>query len=294
MADSCGNTSFNPNVPCEQLDGQYKKLFLLTSDFSFTDQDAAKLKATWDTGIQEGKIIPFPNLFSTESQDSGAAYDSSPLGDITVSNGTISMMFMIAANNELYKKIESYSGRKDLTLAIGTASGKVKLLKNSDDTLAGFDIGLLNVENPTLNDGSVAEKAPVKITLDDISQFRQSAVVFKPDFNVNRLNALSDVELEIVGTPNATTIEFKVNKFSDNDDIKAANPVYGLVETDLTLLDATGTAQTISGLSGGTVGTGGVYTITGSGLVTGTLNLVDPSLMTTTGYSSIGAVAVTI
>lgn len=294
MADSCGNTSLNPNVPCEQLDGQYKKPFLHTEDFSFADQDAAKLKATWDAGIQAGTIIPLPNLFSTESQDSGAAYDSSPLGDITVSNGTISFMFMIAANTELYKKLSSYAGRSDLRLSIGTATAKVKMLKNSDDTLTGFGIGLLNVENPTLNDGSAAEKAPIKITLDDITEFRDNAVVFKPSFNINRLKALSDVEIEITGTPSATTITFKVNKFSDNDDVKAANPVYGLVDSDLSLLDAAGTAQTIGGLSGGTVSEAGVYTLTGTGLVTGTLNLKDPAIMTTTGYSSVGAATVTI
>jgi len=294
MADACGNTSLNPNVPCEQLDGQYKKPFLHTDNGIFADQDAAKLKANWDTLIQSGDIIPLPNLFSTESQNSGSAYDSSPLGDITVSNGTVSFMFNIPANNELYKKIASFSGRSDLSISFGTATGKSKMYKNPETgAYGGFEIGLFNVENPTLNDGAAAEKAPIKITLEDISQYRNNAVVFTPSFTINRLKALSDVSIEVLSA-SSTEITFKVNKYSDNDDIKAANPVYGLVEADFTLLNGSGAAQTIGGFSGGTVGTSGVYTITGAGLVTGTLNLVDPSLMTTTGYSSVGAATVTV
>lgn len=291
---SCGKTFLNPEVPCSELDGQYKKFFLIKEGFEFSTQADAKDKSNWQDGIQSGDIIPLPNLFSIESQDSGAAYDQSSLGDVTVSNGTVSWMSMIAANSELYTKIESFSGAIGYQLAIATASNKFKMFKTSDGTLAGFDIQLFNVENPTLNDGSVAEKAPIKITLEDPQQLRKAAVVFAPSFNSSRLSALADVYLEEVGTSTATEITFKASRYSANEDVQAANPQQGLVQTDLILRTAAGASQTIGGLSGGTAAENYVYTITGTGLVTGTLSLADPSLMTTKGLSGVNDAPITI
>lgn len=295
MANSCGNTNLNPEVPCPELDGQYKKPFLLADGYSIPDQTTAKGKTEWEDGIQSGNIIPLPKLHSTESQDSGAAYDSTPLGDITVSNGTISFMFMIAANTELYRKLASFSGATNYSLVLATASGKLKMLKDpTDGSLSGFSIGLLNVENPTLNDGSVAEKAPVKITLDDISEFRNSALVFKPTFNPSSLKALSDITIVIDGTPSATQIEFYVYRASANEDVQLANPQYSMVAADFLLKTTAGASQVIDGVSGGDVAAGGKYTLTGTGLVTGLLGCVDPSLMTTKKLSNIADVVVTI
>lgn len=291
---SCENNSLSPCVPCGQLDGQFKYLYLLEDGVGFTTQTQAKTLSEWQGLIQGEDAIVFPPLFSTESQDSGAAYDSSPLGDIVVSNGTVSFMFNIAANTELYKRIASYSGRTDMTLVIGTAKGALKMYKTTDGEYKGFDIQLFNVENPTLNDGSVAEKAPVKITLADTDQYRNNAVVFKPSFSLTKLKCLKDVILTIVGTPTATNIQFTANLFSDNEDVQAANPVYGLADGDFKLVDATGAAQTIDSIGGGTAALGGVYTATGTAFVTGLLGLEDPETMPSTGYKGAIQTEVTI
>jgi len=294
MADTCGNSNLNPSVACEQLDGQYKKAFLLKEGFSFSTQTLAKTKSEWETAIQSGDVIPFPDFHSIEPQNSGAVYDSTSLGDIPVSNGTISWLAKFKANYEMYQKLESYSGATTHTLVFATASGKLKMYKDpTSGVLSGFGLKVLNIENPDDNDGSVAEKAPVKITLDDIVEMRSYSLVFKPLFNPARLKALNDITLEVVSA-SATTITFKAYRASSNEDVQLANPQYGLVAADFSLKTTAGAEQSIASVSGGDVAASGLYTLSGTGLVTGTLDCVDPSLMTTTGLSNVAAVTVTI
>jgi hypothetical protein len=294
MADSCGLTIQNPNVPCEQLDGQLLKWFLITDGTTIADQDTAKLKATMDALIQSGAVVPLPKAHTFEDQSAGATYDDSTTSRITVTNGMITYMLSIKANNEMYKRLASFAGSTNYGIFAASESGKYKMKLNSDGTLGGFALQNINIENQTPNDGSVAEKAPFNFTFADAEEWRKEGVVFKPSYNPNILKALSNVKLTLVGTPNATTIQFKVNKSSDNTDVQAANPVYGLVQADIELLTAAGAAQTIGGLSGGDVAAAGVYTLTGTAFVTGTMTLKAPSLMTTSGYFAENTLTITI
>lgn len=296
MADNCGNIQLNPSVPCDKLDGQIAYIFLITKGLNFAaDQDTAKLKATVDALIQSGDVIPFPKLKTLENQSTGAAYEDSPLGRTTVSNGQIIMLANIEANSELYTKIESFTGASGYDIFFLTDPGSFIFHKNEDDSLGGFSLDNFNVENPTLNDGAVAEKAPINITLDDINEWRKERVVFRPSYNAKRLRALSDVVIEIVGTPTSTEVKFKAYLKANNTDVQSANPVQGFVDGDLSFLTAAGASQTIGGgPSGGDAAANYIYTITGTGLVTGTLGLKDPSLMTTSGYNGTNLATVTI
>lgn len=295
MASNCGiGQELNPSVPCTRLDGQMDVIYLITKGLTIADQDAAKLKATIDALIQSEDIKVFPKIKTMEDQSPGTAYEDSSTGRDTVANGAVMLMANITANSELYTKIESYTGAEGgYDVFFSTEPGSLVMHKDSEGKLGGFSLDNFNVENPTLNDGAVAEKAPISIALSDNVEWRKERVVFRPSYNVKRLSSLSDVTLVIGATVNATTIEVNVYEMANNSDVMLANPVLGFVEEDFQLIDASGAAQTISGFGGGIVGTE-TYTLTGTAFVSGTLTLKIPELMTTQGYKAQNTLTITI
>ena len=293
MADQCGNTRKNPISPCGESDGMIKKVYFIKAGETFTDQADAKLLASHQTKIQNGNEIPFPPHLTLEDRSSGVVNEQTALGIKNVSQGTVEHALAIAANTDLYKRIETFKGsNEEFDVFYQTDTGKLIMRKNSDGTYGGFEMDFNNVENPNLNDGSVTAKATVHLSIDPV-QWREQAVSFKPDFSTLKLKALTDLIITIV-TQGATEITFTVKRTSDNEDIQNANPIYNLAEGDFDLLDGTGSAQTIDTFTTGTVSTSGVYTLAGTAFVSGTLDLKDSSLMATSGYDSSGAATVTI
>ena len=292
MAEPCGNKTQNPSQACGKDDGMLKRIILLETGTTFATQEEAKTYAAHTTNIQAGAEIPFPKHLVLEDVSSGVANEQTPLGIQNVTNGTVEYKCSIPANAELYKKIYSYRGTTQYGVIFQTDTGNLVMNKDSDGIYSGFTLDMLNVENQTTNDGSVGTKAPVHISL-DVNEWNENRVVFKPSFNPNRLTALKDVVFNMLSA-SSTVITFTINEFSDNDDIEAANLEYGWVVADLELLDVSGGAQVIGVLSGGTTAETGVYTLTGTGYVSGTLGGVNPADMTTTGYSTYTVGTVTV
>jgi len=139
------------------------------------------------------------------------------------------------------------------------------------------------VEKLLLNDGSVSSKIPVYIALEDPTEVSLSGALIAGS-SVRQLVRLKDVQLAIVGTPTATTIVVTVK--TSCDDL----PVNGLIVADFVLVTAVGVPQTISSL----VEVNGTYTLTGTGLVTGRLNLRLPSALSIDAYESEAFAVVTI
>lgn len=292
--DACGNSRKNPISPCGEQDGQIKRAYFITTGTSFADQAEAKTLAAHQVKIQSGDEVPFPRHLTLEDRSSGVVNEQTPLGIGNVSQGTVEHALGIETNMDLYKRIESYTGsQSQYDVFYQTATGKFIFHKNADGTIGGFEMDFVNTENPTTNDGSVSSKAILHVSL-DTNQWRKEAVSLKPDFSVNKLKALSDVAIEVL-TASATEITFKINKFSDSDDIEAANPIYGVDQvSDFALTTTAGAAQVIGGVSGGTQALGGIYTATGTTLESGFLDLVDASAMTFQGINGVQSGTVTV
>ena len=162
-----------------------------------------------------------------------------------------------------------------------------KLIGTSSDggtTLKGFLLDTVLTEKLTFNDGTSVSKTGVNIYLSDNEELDMNGVQVDGSSFLSSLFPLTSCALEIVGTPSSTEIVVDVKSVLDNV------PVSGLVVGDFVLNDA----QTIdTAVEDSNVA--GRYTLSGTGLVTGTLQLVAPSLLSIPQpFESESAVTVTI
>ena len=281
-----------PSTPYNLSEGMIKKIVFFKDGVSFATGAEAMLKASWDTLNQNKDIIVLPVAISTEPMNEGAIYEQTPLGSMWVRDGRKEMKFNINSNLALHSNIRTLNNGGYNNACLIYTSGVVAGTKNAGDVkFYPYSLELLHVEYHTDNDGAVGGKTPVFISFADPTEFEDRPMYVKPTaFNALRLEPLKNAEITIVSA-SATSIVFDVNiphiKYGFH------NPIEGLVVADFILLKTDGSAQTLSGVVEDAL-VDGRYTASGTGLATGSLNLKEPSAMTTKGFASIGAVAVTI
>ena len=282
----------SPSTICNQSEGMLKMVIFAKDGVSLSTGAAAMTKSAWDALIQNMDIIPLPAAISTEPTNEGAVYEQTPLGSMWVRDGRQEMKININTNMDLHAKIRTLNSGLYNNVYYVYTSGVIAGTKIAGDVkFYPYALELLHVEYHTDNDGSVGGKTPVFISFSDPTEFQDRPMYVKPTaFNPLRLEPLKNASIEIVSA-SATTIVF--NAYIDHIKYGLKNPIEGLVAADMLLLKADGSSQTISGLVEDSL-VDGRYTISGTGLVTGTLNFKESSAMTTKGYASTGAVTVTI
>jgi len=158
-------------------------------------------------------------------------------------------------------------------------------LSNGD--FAGFSIALLNTEKLKFTDGSVATESPIVVALSNNIELDKNGAMFDASDFISELYRIVDVELEIVGTPSATTIVVNVTTVCDN------TPVTGLGSGDFLLVDDdNGATHAQTAAESSTIP--GQYTLTGVSFEDSTLTLDPPDVLSIKAYESIAAVAVNI
>lgn len=254
-------------------------------DFSMPEADA-RTKTAFETLLSADKgerIYPFPQVLAMTDNSEDTVFEELALGNLYVRDGKYNLQFMHESSRYKNAVLRSHSLQSVGVLFIDQ-QGRIHGLKDGEGNLKAVKLQQFVVEKPTLNDGAgVAYKSRVTMIFVGTEFEKSPAVVSGLDFNPLDFEGLVNVDLEVVGTPTATEIQVQVNA------TYAGEPVNFVLE-DFELLDETGTAQTISAVTS----EDGLHTLTGTALVTGTLNLVKPSALTTTGYESTGAVTVTI
>ena len=103
------------------------------------------------------------------------------------------------------------------------------------------------------------------------------------------MKALTNVQLEVVSVSVTSIV---VDAYVPHIKEGYKNPVEGLVTADFLSTKTAGVVETINATEDANVP--GRYTLAGTGLATGFVNLKKPSLMTTKGFKSVGAVAKTV
>ena len=281
-----------PSTPCNLSEGMIKKIIFAKDGVSLATGDAAMTKAAWDTLIQSKDILVMPAAISVEQMNEGAIYEQTPLGSMWVRDGRKEMKLNINSNMSLHSLIRTLNNGGYNNAYLLYTSGVIAGTKTTGDVkFYPYAIELSHVEYHTDNDGAVGGKTPVFISFADPTEFEDRPMYVKPTaFNALRLEALKNAEITIVSA-SATSIVFDVN--IPHIKYGFQNPIEGLVVADFVLLKAAGSAQTLSGIVEDAL-VDGRYTASGTGLATGSLNLKEPSAMTTKGFASVGAVAVTI
>lgn len=272
---------------CNKLPAIPRSIITTPDDFKLTPTQLltpaatkAALQAALLAGIAQ-RIYLWPNFVGYEDVSEEAIYESNALAYLAVRDGNYRFKFMIKESLCFHKNMFSHRATNGRAFIFDKLN---QLFGTSDDdgNFMGFSIQLLNTEKLKISDGTVSTKSPLLLALADNLEIDQNGALLDASF-VNTLTRLSDVTLEIVSA-SATTIVVKVYITCDPD-----TPVNGLDDSDFVLLDSDGNSQTISGATEDD----GTYTLTGSGLETGTLNLVAAADLSVPGYEA-AATAVTI
>lgn len=226
-------------------------------------------------------IYLWPNMFSSEDQSEETTYQSTPLGKRKVRDGFYEWLVNFSDSLCLHKAMYTHRATNGGVGFIDTANQ----INGWIDAAGNFyllSMQMLNTEKMKPNTGTEVAMSPVRITLADNLEFDRDGALLAMS-GLSTLLALTEATLTIVSAED-TEIVVSVTITCDG------TPLEGLVNGDFVLLDADGVAQTISGV---TEGDPGVYTLTGTGLETGTLNLDVPSTLTVEAYEGF-PVAVTI
>lgn len=288
---SCTPNIINPSTSCNKPEGMIKQVIFAKESVSFADITAALLKAGWDSLIQSKAIIPLPVAMSTEPMNEGAIYEQTPLGSTFVRDGRMELKVNIEANLDLHSKIRTLNtGNYNKVFLVYTSGVILATKQPSSDILYPLGLQMMHVEPQVLNDGAVTSKTPIHLTFDDLKEFNDYPALIVPTWNPLRLSALKNVQLKVISA-NATTIV--VDAYIPHVNSEFKNPVEGLVSADFLSTTAAGVVETIGSVAPDT-NVLGRYTITGTGLVTGFIDLKLPSLMTTKGFESTGKVVKTI
>lgn len=283
MSVTCEDKKNLGLTKCPSLPTQISGMITTPRSFSLTKEDAAN-PAIWQAALlanKNNRIYLWPDFFASEQNSEEAVRDETSLSERQVKDGRYRWNIHISESLCLHKRMFTHSSISDRVFLIDT-EGKLIGTELSNGEIAGFRVSLLNVDKLMFNDGSVVSKTPVYLSLKDNLELDERGYMTKASF-ISELERLTDVDLEIVSA-SATEVVVKVNTTCDNV------PVSGFADTDFILLDGSGDPQSISGATE----EDGVYTLTGTGLVTGTLNLKAPDALSIQAYESTGAVAVTI
>jgi hypothetical protein len=260
--------------------------YILTPlDFSMTEADA-KTQAAFDTlisAVREERIYPFPAVLGMTDNSEDTVFEEMALGNIFVRDGKYNIQFMHESSRYKNAVLRSHSLQTH-GVVFYDIQGRLQANEDGEGNLVAQPLQQFVVEKPTLNNGSdSAYKSRVTMIWQGEEWESNPAVVTGLEFNPADLEGLTDLDLEVVGTPTATEIVVQVNA------AYSGVPV-NLEVDDFELLTTAGVVQTLDSVTA----EDGLHTFVGATLESGSLNLVKPADLVTTGYDSTGAVDITI
>lgn len=258
---------------CTTLPQMIRSMITTPQNFKFTADQAADpvlLEAAIQAALiasPSNRIHLWPYFDTQEVLSEETVYEDTPLSIQKVRDGNYRFRFGIAQSLCLHKKMYSHNTKTGRVFLFDNENGLTGML-DSAGNFQGLSLQLLNVEKIMFNDGSIVSKSPVYVALRNNKELDVNGAIVTADY-FGDFNLLTDVLLTIISA-------------ADNEIVVAVtiecdgSAVNGLDDADFVLLDENGNVQTISG---GSETGDGIYTLTGSGLVTGTLNLVAPAAL---------------
>lgn len=271
---------------CIKLPGYLKGMIEVPEDFVLVDGDFATLTAL-KTALQAALLAApasrsylFPLSKKTENVSTEAQYEDTPVAMMPTDDGKYAFKLHMHENMCIHKAL--YSHRASSGRVIFFDKNNNLWLTEVEGGYSGYRISMLHTEKFMLTDGGgQATTTPVYVVLEDNLEVDAYGVLVSAGNVIGQLKRLTDVTLTIIGAPSATTIVVDVLQSCDNE------PVLGLEVADFVLTGG-GTLNSLAFTSAGR------YTLTGTGIVDGTLNLDDPADLSIQAYESEGAVAVNV
>lgn len=271
-------------------------IILTTSEFGFATMADAVDETKWTDGVKAKYVFPFFGMDSYEDQSTDATiYESPAQRRKLLRLGKKRFMFNFDLPLDAHQAMQSFRNG-DLRMFIVEEDGKIRGF-NDAGTFKGFTTSLVNPGKmkEVAPDGASPALTPLYIDMENYREWDENGDFFYPSWEAANLEPLVPVTITVVSAI-ATKVVVTVGS-NDGWEPVTGLPKFvgikGIVLEDFVLKTAGGVAQTITGVTDNADGT---YDLAGVGLVTGTINLVAASAMTSTGLliDSNGAATVTI
>ena len=264
FVDSCSSSTagqLNTGSVSECLEGVTTKLVLAKSAFRFTDIADFKTMASWTTAITNKDIVPLFGVYEVASADTEA---------IKFETGNFSAVTKKEIKKMTSESYLSLCSHRALKSYENSGYTQVFEITENGEVLGVYDPDGVRVKGQDITEFEVAirqratnDKVPysmVTITFRDFDEFENNGIIAKPTWDANAVNGIFGITLEVQGTPSSTEII-----------VKATSGCGQTPYEDIVLADWTFGGGTID--SSAYSATTGFYTLGGTGLTSGDLNL---------------------
>lgn len=274
MSLACLNNKYGIGEKCEKRNPitVTKSLFLTKPGFSFADASAFATEATWLTAIAAGNILPVQGIVNVESQDVETSYeDTATLDKIKTIEGRRGAMYEGLLPLESHQIARTYNDG-NWRLIHGDATGNLVATENSDGTIQGFELTLLDVQFLNTPSGDSAVKTRIMIQEADNEEFDTFGVYLKPSWKPRRLwgaDFVIQTQESNISTNEFTVSVAYVNQAKyDASGSEISEVISGLTVDNFKCVTAAGVVISIdSAVEDGS--TDGLYTLTCTGIVAG-------------------------
>jgi hypothetical protein len=273
--------------------GRLVKLVHSNTTQQFATATAAEVVATWNTNIKTKQMTPFPISSITTPKGKEPAFKEFPQGgQMKVNDGSKSWELNFYYPHSIWKQFKKWDGVHGKWY-LGYSTGKILGYSPDGAKMEGL-AGTIFVNPFGETDGTDGNMTTVTLVLDNIDDLKKGVTINPSTWKITDLDAIHNVVLALVGSALATGFVFTATI----QGYAASDPrgwLTGLVKADFEWLKADDTTQ-VSAITTLTDNGDGSYTVVGTGIVTGSFNLLDPDDVTYASLfiESTGEVAITI
>jgi len=270
VIDRCGdsNTPLNTGVGKQCLYGPTVGYALATEDQKFASLAAFRSKLAWDSAKQAKDVVVMFSVESSALANVEPTYFESRTLKVKTKEARKGVTFTHHLGLCSHGALQSYEGSSYTRIYEFTADGDIKGVQNADGSVQGQSLSSFlvgDIIEPVIEGDP--QSTVVDIVYKNPKELTLSGAIVTPDFDVEGYKGVYPLQVQIVGTPTATSIVARVT--SGCDGVKKT----GLALANFKAERENGDDQT-SALSSVTVGNGddaNLYTFVTSGLVSGKL-----------------------
>lgn len=275
-------TGNGPGATCKTMTPTTLDKILEFTDPSFTFADGVELmdRDAHIAGIVAGSIIVIPEIDEVEPQDfEDPLIETTGGSKIPTFSGMRGRRYKMRFDLEQHKMVKAALDNKNLKLVRGDRNGNWKATKNTDGTIAGFDLSFIKVwkqQDPGVD-------APAWTIIDvqesEPDEWDVTGVYAKPSWAISRLRGALQVTAT-AGTisTGVFTLTLKYIDGSSFDEIGLpfTRNITGALEANMLIYDQLGALVPVGNITSvPTTGSEYIYTVTTAPAITaGTFELI--------------------
>ena len=224
----------------------------------------------WNVAINANSVFPIMDIVGLTDNSTEPTYIDYPNDKRKLSRQGKYRFAVDLDLNDVQKrnmlKFRGFAGDMFFVYLNGIIRGRSL---DGGDTVEGIRVEQLNVRKEKLNAIGEASMVTLDVDLKSETDLNKFDYAMEVDWDVTELDGLTEVDLT-VSSPTATSIVVKVTSSAYGND----NPIMGIAFLDFDISNLSGAATSVDNGDG-------TYTISGTGMVTGAINLKTPPLMDT-------------